>query len=214
MLKQKEKSIAIKTRWARLADEATVHKTAAALRANGIEVHTVASGAEAKQTVFELLPPGASVMTMTSMTLDTIGVTQEILESGNYEAVKNKLNQMDRAIQHREMQQLGAAPEWAIGSVHAVTEHGQVLIASNTGSQLPAYAYGADHVMWVVGTQKIVKDVDTGIKRIYEHSFPLEDVRARKAYGTPSGVSKILIINKEKQPKRLTLILVNEVLGF
>ncbi len=99
--------------------------------------------------------------------------------------------------------------------MHAVTEDGKVLIASNSGSQLPAYAYGSGHVIWVVGAQKIVKNLDEGIKRIYEHSLPLESERARKAYGVPgSAVNKLLIINKEIIPGRITMILTKEKLGF
>ena len=121
---------------------------------------------------------------------------------------------MDRGKEGTEMQKIGAAPEWAIGSVHAITEDGHVLVASNTGSQLPAYVYGAGHVVWVVGAQKIVKDTTEGIQRIYEYCFPLENERLMKAYGVPSGVSKLLIINKEKIPERLTAIFVKEKLGF
>ena len=112
------------------------------------------------------------------------------------------------------MQKLGAAPEWVVGSVHAVTEEGAVLIASASGSQLPAYAFGSSHVIWVVGAQKLVKNFDEGIKRLYEYSFPLEDERARKVYGMGSGVNKILVINKEWMEGRITMIIVKEKLGF
>jgi L-lactate utilization protein LutC len=200
--------------WDKLADKATVEKTMAALKANGIEAFFIQTGEEAKEKALDLIPQGAGVFDMTSMTLETISVAKEILESGKWESVRNKLNAMDRKTQRGRMQEIGAAPEWAIGSVHAVTEEGQVMIASRSGSQLPAYAYGANHVIWVVGTHKIVKDIDEGFKRIYEHSLPLEDARARKAYGIGSSVNKILIINQEAMPERITLIFVNEVLGF
>src|SRR5260221_3452578 len=136
-----------------------------------------------------------------SYTLDAIGVTQEINESGKYKSVRKEFEKIDET----EKRHLGAAPDWTIGSVHAVTEDGKVLIASNTGSQLPAYVYGANHVIWVVGAQKIVKDFDEGLKRIYEHTLPLESERAHKAYGVEgSFVSKILVINKEIKPDRIT----------
>lgn len=121
---------------------------------------------------------------------------------------------MDRNTQGREMAKLGAAPEWVVSSVHAVTQDGHLLIASNTGSQLSSEAYAGGKVIFVAGTQKVVKDTDEGIKRIYEHSFSLEDKRAQKAYGVHSGVNKILILNKEVMPGRITLILVKERLGF
>ena len=153
-------------------------------------------------------------MTMTSVTLEMIGISKEIEESGRFNSIKKKLLSMDRKTHGREMQKLGAAPEYAIGSVHAVTEDGEILIASNSGSQLPAHSYGSDKVIFVVGAQKIVKNIDEGMKRIYEHSFPLEDERAMKAYGMHSGVNKILIINKEFQPARIKVIFVKEKIGF
>jgi len=118
-------------------------------------------------------------------------------------------------LSYSQMQKLGAAPDWVIGSVHAVTQDGHVLIASNSASQLPAYAAGSNHVVWVVGAQKIVKNIEEGMKRIYEHSLALENKRVQKAYGMKeSFVSKILIVNREARRGRTILILVNEVLGF
>lgn len=200
--------------YTRVASDESITKAIVALKASGIEALVVANGAEAKAKVFEIIPQGAEVMTMSSVTLDTLGISKEINESGKYKAVKPKLYSMDRKTQAGEMQKLGAAPEWAIGSVHAVTEDGHVLIASATGSQLPAYAYGSQHVLWVVGGQKIVKNTDEGIQRIYNHSFVLENERAKKAYGMGSFVSKILIVNKEYQAGRMTMIIMKEAVGF
>ena len=201
-------------KWERLAGEESIKRAVAALKANGIEAFVVENGAEAKRKVFEILPKGAEVIDMTSITLDVIGVSKEILESGRFNSVRKKLNALDWKTQGDEMRKLGAAPEWTVGSVHAATEDGSLLIASNTGSQLPAYASSAAHVIWVVGAQKIVKDTTEGLKRIYEYSFPLEDERAQKAYGMHSGVNKILIVNKEVAPGRITVIFVKEKLGF
>lgn len=201
-------------KWTKLADEAAVQKTVAALKAAGIDVHVLANSQEAKEKALEIIPEDASVMTMTSATLETIGLEKEINGSGKFDSIRNKHMSMDRNTQGSQMRQLGAAPEWAIGSIHAVTEDGKTLIASASGSQLPAYAYGAGRVIWIVGTQKIVKNTDEGIKRIYEYCLPLEDERARKAYGMGSGVNKILIINREMVKGRITLIFVKERLGF
>ncbi len=201
--------------WTTLADKQTVEITITALKSNNIDAFYVETRDQAKQKVFELLPQGAEVMNMSSTTLDEIGIAQEIMESGRFKPVKKTLSSMNKESQASEMRKLGAAPDWAVGSVHAVTQQGQVVIASNTGSQLPAYAYGSSHVIWVVGTQKIVASLDEGMKRIYEHSLPLESERAKKAYGTAgSAVNKMLIINNEVKPGRISMILVNEVLGF
>lgn len=204
------------SKWDQLAKKETIDKAIAALKINGIDARFVGNKEEAKRLVLEFIPEGSEVMTMTSTTLETIGLSGEInRKKSKFKPVRDALLSMDRITQTQEMNRLGAAPEYVLGSVHAVTVDGHVLIASNTGSQLPAYAYAALHVIWVVGAQKIVKDTEEGLKRIYEHSLPLESERAKKAYGVPgSSVNKILIINKEVQPDRITLILVNEVLGF
>lgn len=208
-------TIKVNEQFGQVADDETINRTKAALERNNIAVLLAENGAEAKQKAIELLPSDAQVMNMTSMTLESIGVATEILESGRVSSIRNQLNTMDDATELRRKRELGAAPDWAIGSVHAVTEDGQLLIASNTGSQLPAYAYGAQHVIWVIGAQKIVANLDEGLRRIYEYSLPLEGERAKKAYGVAgSNVSKILIVNKEVQPGRLTAIIVKEKLGF
>src|SRR5258708_946511 len=200
--------------WTELPDQKIIEKTIESLKANGIDAFSVENGKEAKEKALELITQWAEIMTMTSVTLDSIGLPKEINESGKYDSVRNKLNSLDRKTQGREMQKLGAAPEWVVGSVHGITQDGKVLVASNTGSQLPAYVYGSDHVVWVVGAQKIVKDLDEAWKRLYEHTLPLESERLKKIYNVPSFVSKVLIVQKEIKPGRITMIIVKEVLGF
>lgn len=202
-----------------VANQETVAATKGALEKNGFKVLLAENGAEAKNLALELIPKQSEVLTMTSITLETIGLAKELNESGNYNSARARLNEMsaDKA-NAREMKRLGAAPEYVSGSVHAITEDGKLIIASNTGSQLGAYAYGADKVIFVAGTQKIVKDEQMGIDRIHEYIFPQESARARKAYGLPDTFntfdSKILKIQREITPNRITIILVNEVLGF
>lgn len=192
-----------------------ISKTAEALRKSGMTVHIVANGLEAKVKALELIPKGAEVMDMTSVTLDTIGVADEIQNSENYFSARKKSYTLDIQKQSKEIHNLRSIPEWTIGSVHAVTQDGKVMVASQTGSQLAAYSFGADHVVWVVGAQKIVKDMEEGFKRIYEHCLPLEAERARKAYNVPgSAVNKIFILAGEVNKNRINMILVKEKLGF
>jgi L-lactate utilization protein LutC len=198
-----------------LPSQFVIDGTIAALRNNNIEAFLVNDKEEAARKVMELLPEGSEVMNMTSVTLDQIGISKEVQESGSFRSVRNELQKMDRKTEAQEMQKLGSAPAWVIGSVHAVTQDGHVLVASKTGSQIPAYAYGAGRVVWIVGAQKIVKDIDAGMRRIYEHTLPLESERAKAAYGVAgSSVNKMLIFNREATPGRVTMILVNEVLGY
>jgi len=200
--------------FSRLASGEQLRAVANALERRGITASVVDSGEQARQAVRSLLPVGAEVYNNTSRTLEAIGVAEDIERSGLYQPLRPRLYQMDRQMQGREMRQLAAAPDWVVGSVHAVTEEGSLLIASASGSQLGPIVSGAGHVILIVGGQKVVADFNTGLRRIYEYCFPLEDARAQQAYGVPSGVNNLLIINKPLATGRITVILVHQQLGF
>jgi len=135
-----------------LTTDKQINNAKEALEKNGIRVFVVENGAEAKEKVLQMIPDGAEVMNMSSVTVDSIGLAKELNESGKYNSVRNKFKTMDAKTQEQEMKKIGAGPEWAVGSVHAVTEDGKVIIVSATGSQLPAYSYGSGNVVWVVGS--------------------------------------------------------------
>ena len=201
-------------RFGTVADEARVTRAAAALEANGISVLRAADAMEAKGIVLGLVPDGAHVYHGASQSLDVSGITDEIDTSGRYEPLRPRSFSMDRQTQADEIRRLTAAPDVMLGSVHAVTETGSLLAASFGGSQLGPYVSGAGRVILVVGTQKIVSDLDEALRRIDEYAFPLENARAQAAYGVNSGVNKVLIINREWVPGRVAVVLVDEVLGF
>lgn len=200
--------------FARLASDEQIERVVHALEANGIHAVVAENGEEARRIFFELVPDGAEVFLGASVTLETLGIRDEIDKSGRYDALRPKMFAMDRATQAREIRKLVGAPDYAAGSVHAVTEDGQVLIASNTGSQLGPYASGAGKIIWVVGAQKIVKDLNEGFRRIYEYDLPLETEHMRQLYNAPTNVNKILVVNREIRPGRITMILVKEELGY
>jgi hypothetical protein len=204
--------------YGKIPSQEVISKTQKALTQNGMETFVVSNRAEALKKVLSLLPDKAEVFTLTSVTLDEVGITKEVNESSRYVSVRNALYALDPQKQAREQRKLGTAPDFAIGSAHAVTESGIVMVASFTGSQLPAYAYGAGSLIWVIGAQKIVSSLEEGLKRIQEYVLPKETARARKAYNLPetfqSYPSKILLFEKEIQPGRVKLVLVQEVLGF
>jgi L-lactate utilization protein LutC len=204
----------VSRRFATVADDARVRRTAAALEANGITVLRAGNAAEAKRIVLGLVPEGSQVYHGASQTLEASGISQELDESGRYEPIRPRIWSMDRKTQADEIRRLSAAPDVMLGSVHAVTETGSLVTASMGGSQLGPYVAGAGRVILVVGTHKIVSDLEEGLRRIDEYAFPLEDARAQAAYGIHSGVNKILIINREITPGRITVVFVDEVLGF
>ena len=204
----------ISRRFGTVADEASVKRTVAALEANGIIVLRAPDAAAAKRIVLDLIPDGSQVYHGASQTLDLVGITDEIDKSGRYEPLRPRIWGMDRKTQGDEIRRLGAAPDFMLGSVHAVTETGSLLGASMSGSQLGPYVSGAGRVILVVGTQKIVPDLEQGLRRINEYAWRLEDARAQTAYGIHSAVNKVVIINREITPGRITVVLVDEVLGF
>lgn len=200
--------------FAQLASDEQIQRVVKALEANGMHALVAENGEEAKRIFFALVPEGAEVFLGASVTLETLGIKDEIDQSGRYDALRPKMFKMDRATQAREIRKLVGAPDYAAGSVHAVTEDGQVMIASNTGSQLGPYASGAGKIIWVVGAQKIVKDLNEGFRRIYEYDLPLETEHMRQLYNMGTGVNKVLIVNRELRPDRITMIIVKEQLGF
>ncbi len=209
-----ELDLALSRAFATLANDASVSRATAALEANGIRVLRAADSADAKRIVLGLIPNGSQVHHGASQTLEVTGITDELEQSGRYEPLRPQIWSMDRATQADEIRRLSAAPDVMLGSVHAVTEDGSLVAASMGGSQLGPYVSGAGRVILVVGTQKIVADVTEGLRRIEKYAFPLEDARAQAAYGIHSGINKVLIINREITPDRITVVFVDEVLGF
>jgi len=204
----------ITRRFGTVADDASVKRATAALEANGITVLRAANAAEARRIVLDLLPEGAQVNHGASLSLEEAGIIEAVEKSGRYEFLRPRLRSMDRKTQADEIRRLGAAPDVMLGSVHAVTETGSLIAASMGGSQLGPYVSGAGRVILVVGTQKIVSDLEEGLRRVNDYAFLLEDARAQLAYGIHSAVNKVLIINREVVPGRITVVFVDEVLGF
>jgi hypothetical protein len=206
--------------YTQIPTDEVINTTVEALAKSNIEAFVVENGEEAKKKFHELVPEGSQVFTNTSTTFDQLGLTSEINDSGKFVSLKNEVVKLakekpDDAILRK---QVGSAMPYATGSIHAITQDGHVVIASGSGSQIPGYAYGANHIVWIASANKIVENIDEGIKRIYEYILPFEDARMKKMYGPESGSNprRILIFNSEGDinKDRTKLILVKEPLGF
>jgi len=121
---------------------------------------------------------------------------------------------MDRETQKQEIRKLIAAPDYMLGSVSAVTRDGILVAASATASQLGPYAVGGGKVILVVGSQKVVPDLDSAFARIREYVLPWEDSQVQAAMGINSFVGKILIIEREWVAGRITVLLVQQPVGI
>ena len=201
-------------KWTQLPNKETTEEIIKALKKNNFDAYFVETEEEAKHKALDLIPENARVLASQSQTLEKIGLADLIDNSGTFVSVRKEYMAFDREKEADKIRIARSTPDVVVGSVHAVTEKGEVMIASNMGSQLAAYVYGAKKVIWVIGTQKIVKNLDMGFERIYEHSLPLESERLKKMYGVGSNVSKILIYDREPSPNRTTLIFVNRILGY
>jgi LUD domain len=200
--------------WESVADPRTVEKALRGLRARGFQGELVKDRREALKKVRSLIPAGASVMTGSSRTLDEIGFTQ-LLASGEHPWVNLKGKLLAEKDRERQLALRGEAifADYFLGSVHAVTESGELVAGSASGSQLAAYAYGAKNLVLVAGTHKITGSLDEALRRLREHSVPLED-RRMKSLGYPGTyLAKILVLEKEAQ-RNVHVVLVNERLGF
>jgi hypothetical protein len=201
-------------KWNKPVDKQTVEETMVNLKARNFNTFFVQNGNKAKEKVLELLPKDSRVLASSSQTLEKIGLSDEIDNSGKYVSVRKEYMGLNHEKEADKIRITRSTPDIIVGSIQAITRKGEALIASNTGSQLAAYVGGAGKVIWVVGVQKIVDNLDEGFKRVYDYVLPLESERLKKVYGVPSNVSKLLIFDKEVNPKRVTIIFVNEVLGF
>ncbi len=199
------------------AEPVTAHRlerAAAALTAHGFTVEILDDAAAARARIKDLIPEGATAFTGASETLRLSGIEEDINASGRYDAIRARGQAMDRATQLAEIWRLISTPDVIIGSVHAVTETGSLVIASASGSQLPGYAGGSLRAIWVVGAQKVVPDLSTALRRVEDHCLPLESDRAMKVYGKPSAINRLLILNAELEPGRGTVLLLREAIGF
>jgi LUD domain len=196
------------------ATEEQLQRAATSLIERGITVEIVDTVDDARDRVNALLPTDRSVFTAGSETLRLSGIAEDINDSGRFVSARAQISKLDFATQYPEMKRLGALPDVVVGSVHAITEDGRAVIASMTGSQLGPYAAGADKVIWVVGAQKVVPDLTAALRRVELYSLPKEDERARVAYGIPSAVNKMLIVDRESTPGRITVVLIREAVGF
>jgi acyl-CoA hydrolase len=194
-------------------DEKTLAETVVALEEHGFSVEVVDDLPAAREAVLARIPHGATVMTNTSVTLTEAGIDAAINDGGPYKSARNEMFALDFATQAQQMKAISGQPDYALGSVHAITQDGTLVIASASGSQFASLAWGAANAIFVVGAQKIVPTLEAAHERVYQHSLVLEDARAQAAYGQHSFVGKILEIHQEL-PGRIHIVLIKEPVGY
>jgi hypothetical protein len=201
-------------RFALPAQDQQLTRAADALAGRGFAVEILDDAGAARARIHDLLTEGCAVFTSTSETLRLSGIGDDINSSGRYRAIRPLVTSLDRATRMDDIRMLMSTPDVVVGSVAAVTETSSVLAASGSGSQIPAYAGGAAQRIWIVGAQKVVPDLDTALRRIETYAYPLEDRRARAAYGSPSAIREVLIVNGDYLPGRTRVLLLRQAIGY
>lgn len=170
-------------------------------------------GEAARTEVLKRIPDGATIHSGKSKTLEDAGLFGELMENERYDFIRKRTMKLDRQTQGDEIRKLSSAPDIMLGSAHAITEAGQIVITSASGSQIGPIASGAGKLILVIGSQKIVPDLDTAFRRIQEHVFPYEDARLREQMGIGTKVTRTLILDQDFRPGRTTVILVRQPIG-
>lgn len=197
-----------------LADDVVIQRTVAALCARNIATTVVADGAAAYAQLIQLVPEGAEVFPNTSETLDSIGYTAYMYQNPRYRNLHDAMEAVHDPVQQRELRRLTTVAEYFIGSVQAIAETGELVIASSSGSQIGAYVYGAKYVILVAGTQKICPSLDDAIARVRGYTLERHDQWLEAKGRGPSPIGKLATIEKETVPGRIRLILIKEPLGW
>lgn len=200
-----------------LPPDELVEKVAEALKSRNIEPVIVANGADALTQIKQLIPKGASVMNGASETLRQIGFV-DYLKSGTHgwNNLHEKILVETDPDKQAELRKQSVLSDFYLGSVHALIENGEFLIASNSGSQLPHIVFTSSNLIFVVSTKKIVKTFDEALQRLDKVVIPLEDVRMKSVYGVGTALNKMLIFKNENpmMGRKVHMILVKEDLGF
>jgi hypothetical protein len=201
----------------KLATKESIDKTIAALLPNGIEAILVETGKEAMEKIKELIPQGASVNNGASRTLEQIGYI-DYLKDGKHgwNNLKDGILAEKDPDKVKRLRKEATMSDYFLSSVNALTENGEFVNGSNTGSQLPSIAYNSPYLIFVVSTKKIVPDLMTALERIEKYVVPLENENMMQKFKMGTYLSKLLISRRESpfNDRKVTMILVNEILGF
>jgi L-lactate utilization protein LutB len=202
-------------RWSRIPAEDDIASSVKAIESRGIKVLRARDGRLALARIEELIPPGAEVMNGSSTTLIEIGYL-DLLKSNqhNWVDLSRRLISENDDVLRNEMRRKSVTAEYFLSGVNAIAMTGELVSCDASGSRVGAWPFAAEHLVLVAGVNKIVPSLADALQRIREYAYPLEDARYQKVYGTASQIGKCVILSNEMQQGRVTLILVNDILGY
>ena len=197
-----------------MVDDAQVQRTLEALAARNFEAEVFESSAQALEALKGLIPEGAQIFTGTSETLDSIGYTDFVHHNPIYNNLHDEIDSEPDQAKQRDLRRRATIVEYCVGSVQAISETGEIVIASASGSQIGAYAYGAKHLILVAGTQKICPSLTDAIARVRGHTVEKHDQWLAGRGRGPAPIGKLLILEHEIAAGRVQVVLIKENLGW
>jgi len=202
-------------RWNRIPPEEEVAEAAAEIGRRGMKVIRAGDRREALDALVGLIPRGSEVMNGSSTTLIEIGY-EELLKSGRtgWVSLHDRITAENDDRRRAELRRRSVTADYFISGANAIARTGEIVACDMSGSRVGAWPFAAGHLILVSGVNKIVPTLDDALRRVREYAYPLEDARARRAYGIPSRIGKCVIIANEMAEGRVTLILVGEPLGY
>jgi hypothetical protein len=194
--------------------EETITRTVEALKARNVDVMVVDDGAQALAKLKELVPEGSVIFNNTSETLDSIGYSDYVRQNPKYRNLHDEMEAETDPAKQRDIRRRATMADYFIGSVQAVAETGEVVVASGSGSQIAAYVYNAEHLIWLAGTQKICPGLSEAMDRVRGYTLERHDSWLQGRGRNPSPIGKLMVFENEVVAGRITMILIKESLGW
>jgi len=193
----------------------TIEETVENLKGNGFDVVVVESPTAALETIQSHIPAEASVMNGHSTTLEEIGF-DEYLSDGDHEweSLPDTIWSIDDDAERQAARRDSQTADYFLGSVNGISKTGELVAADRSGSRIGAYPFAASNVLIVSGINKIVPTLKAALDRLENVAYPLENERAKEAYGVESAIAKQLIFRQELEEGRTTVLLIKEDLGY
>ena len=192
----------------------SINSTIEALASRNVDAVLVAGREAALAKLKELVPEGSEVFVSTSETLDTIGYTEYMDGNDRYVNLHDQMLAHTDPVAQREFRRKTTIADYFVGSVQAIAETGEIVVASGSGSQIGAFSYGAKRVIIVAGTQKICPTLADAEARTRGFTLERHDRWLEGRGSTPTPIGKYLVMEHEPMVGRISMILIPESLGW
>jgi len=202
-------------KWNKIPSDEDVVNTILALQRRGIKVIHVKNGQNALDILKTIIPQNAEVMDGASVTLFEIGY-RKFLDSGRsgWKSLRAAVHAENDYTKRRELRRKSMIAQYFISGVNAIAQTGELVACDTGGSRVGAWHFAARSLILVCGINKIVSTLDDALSRVREYAYPLENIRATKKYGESSQLGKWVILAHEEEEGRVTVVLVDESLGY